>query len=167
MSTPVATAFRRVYTSSLDASRLAAEELNIYWLNLGVPSGLATQLELCVVEMVNNAFIHGYRNKEGQPVELCCYLERDGDCGVLSIRISDEGQTMSQEELDAALSNEFIEADPDDEQTWKTSGRGFLIVSSLMDRIELVREGEKNTFVMMKHLDRTSMQHVLLSLHQA
>lgn len=143
--------FVSTYSSSLDASREACKELNDFWLTVEIDPSLSSQVELCVVEMVNNAFIHAYQEEEGLPIDLLCEV-----CSThpkkLMLNISDYGSCMSQQELDKKLNNSFIEADPDDEETWTTSGRGFIIVSSLMDSIALINDGDKNTFVMVKEL---------------
>ncbi|MBW3695778.1 ATP-binding protein [Vibrio sp. T187] len=167
MNTQVLSEFNKEYDSSLEASRLASEDINQYWLDLGMPAGLVTQLELCVVEMVNNAFIHAYHYQEGKPIGLSCVFNHSGDRGIMTMRVSDQGDAMSQADLDKELSREFVEADPEDESTWATSGRGFLIVSSLMDKIELSLESEKNTFLLTKELDSTSMQQIILSTQTA
>lgn len=142
--------FNKVYESSLDASRIAAEDLNSYWRLLGINGDLTYQLELCMVEMVNNTFIHAYKKQQGFPIELKCGVILEGDKKRLFICISDQGEGMSQLDLEQKLESHFIEADPDTEETWTTSGRGFLIVSSLMDKVELSVSEGINTFVMTK-----------------
>lgn len=149
--------FEQAYHSSLETSRQVANELNHYWSDIGISPGLATQLELCVVEMVNNTYIHAYQEQEGKPVEVKCLLDNDAPTKTLLIDITDQGEPMTQSELEKALSNEFVEIDPSDESTWTTSGRGFLIVSALMDDIKLdVNEG-KNSFKMTKELDESDL----------
>ncbi|MDA0148135.1 ATP-binding protein [Vibrio sp. LaRot3] len=145
--------FFKIYPSSLDASRIASEDLMNYWQAIGVSDELASQLELCVVEMVNNAYLHAYSGEEGLPVEVECAIEKGDHDTLLKLFISDNGSVMSQQELDSKLDSAFIEPDPCDESTWTTSGRGFIIVSSLMDRVQLFSENSKNTFLMVKKLD--------------
>lgn len=144
--------FEQTYESSLDTSRVASEELSKYWSEVGISPGLATQLELCVVEMVNNTFIHAYNEAKGKEVTIRCSVNADQQENTLSLEVEDHGEAMSQQELTQALSNEFVEADPFDEETWTTSGRGFLIVSSLMDSVELQLIDGINRFVMKKAL---------------
>ena len=144
--------FGKTYSSSLMASREASEDLDQFWSSVGIGLDLASQLELCVVEMVNNAFIHAYQAQEGMPIELTCKIYNDPSDQQLELRISDYGSVMSQRDLEAKLANPFIEPDPADETTWATSGRGFIIVSSLMDKVELTTTEMKNTFLMVKEL---------------
>ncbi|GAB2648470.1 ATP-binding protein [Vibrio panuliri] len=143
--------FGSTYPSSLDASRDACAELNKFWQLTGIEEAVSAQVELCIVEMMNNAFLHAYQQQEGLPIELVCELFTDST-PYLTLSVSDCGSAMSQQELDSKLNNQFIEPDPDDDTTWTTSGRGFIIVSSLMDSVELKTEGDKNTFVMKKEL---------------
>ena len=153
MSSEKRVTFEEVYESSLGLSRQAAESLNNYWLEAGISQGLATQLELCVVEMVNNAVIHAYKEQEGFKVVVKCQLVgRD-----LSIEVIDQGEAMPAKDLASALSNEFLEADPNDENTWETSGRGFLIVSSLMDDVVMTSEAGHNKFILTKRLEESEL----------
>ncbi|WP_114787569.1 ATP-binding protein [Vibrio tetraodonis] len=153
MSSEKRVTFEEVYESSLGLSRQAAESLNNYWLEAGISQGLATQLELCVVEMVNNAVIHAYKAQEGFKVVVKCQLVgRD-----LSIEVIDQGEAMSAKALASALSNDFLEADPNDENTWETSGRGFLIVSSLMDDVVMTSEAGHNKFILTKRLEESEL----------
>ncbi|MGF1754248.1 ATP-binding protein [Vibrio makurazakiensis] len=164
MTSQVLTEFSKEYSSSLDASRLASEDINQYWLDLGLSVGLVTQLELCVVEMVNNAFIHAYHYQEGKPIGLGCTFQLEGDAGTMTMKVYDYGEGMTEQALTKELSKEFVEADPEDESTWGVSGRGFLIVSSLMDTVKLISESPKNTFLLTKQLDQASMKQMLSSV---
>lgn len=149
--------FEQAYKSSLETSRQVAVELNDYWSGIGISPVLATQLELCVVEMVNNTYIHAYSEQEGKPVKVKCNLNEDSETKTICIDIIDRGEPMTQTQLEKALSNEFVDMDPDDDTTWATSGRGFMIVSALMDDIKLrVKDGE-NCFMMTKELEETDL----------
>ncbi len=64
---------------------------------------------------------------------------------------------MTESELEKALSNEFVDMDPSDDSTWTASGRGFLIVSALMDEIRLQVEGGYNCFMMTKELVKSDL----------
>jgi|GEM_PF-4422328 len=167
MNSQVPNAFCKEYNSSLDASRSASEDINEYWLNLGMPAGLVTQLELCVVEMVNNAFIHAYHGQEGKPIGLGCVFKVNGEAGEMTLSVYDHGDAMTDSELEQELAKEFVEADPEDESTWTVSGRGFLIVLSLMDTIKLAKDSTRNTFLMTKQLDSTSMKQILSAKQSA
>ena len=147
--------FGSTYSSSLSASREACNELSDFLLASEVECELASQVELCVVEMMNNAFIHAYQEREGLPIELNCEIDSSNP-RTLQIAISDYGSTIPKQELDKKLVNTFVEPDPDDESTWNTSGRGFMIVASLMDSVALETDGNKNTFVLVKELAAVS-----------
>ncbi|KII76645.1 ATP-binding protein [Vibrio renipiscarius] len=145
--------FNHTYLSSLEASRLASEDLQNFCTSAGIANEFAAQLELCVVEMVNNAFIHAYQEKEGLPIALQLEIEGDARYSTLKLSVSDYGSVMSQQELKKKLDKQFIEPDPEDDSTWLTSGRGFIIVSSLMDSVSLSSENTKNTFLMVKAIE--------------
>ncbi|EGU31957.1 putative anti-sigma F factor antagonist [Vibrio ichthyoenteri ATCC 700023] len=149
--------FGNTYLSSLDASRDASEDLQHFCSLVGISNELAAQLELCVVEIVNNAFIHAYNEQEGQPIELQCEIQTDSSQSVLLMAVSDYGCVMSQQEFENKLATTFIEPDPEDDATWATSGRGFIIVSSLMDTVKLSTQHTKNTFLMVKALEEQAL----------
>lgn len=148
--------FHEIYNSALDTSRIAAEALNTYWLSLGVDIELIHQLELCTVEVVNNIFIHAYKKQDDLPIEIKSGFSLENEEKSLFISISDQGEAMNQFMFDKKLMGNFIEVDPMQETTWLTSGRGFLIVSHLMDRVELSVLGRINTLTMTK---RMSVDH--------
>jgi anti-sigma regulatory factor (Ser/Thr protein kinase) len=107
--------------------------------------------------MVNNTYIHAYSEQEGKPVKVKCNLNEDSETKTICIDIIDRGEPMTQTQLEKALSNEFVDMDPDDDSTWATSGRGFMIVSALMDDIKLRVEDGENCFMMTKELEESDL----------
>ena len=153
MSSEKRVTFEEVYESSLGLSRQAAESLNNYWLEAGISQGLATQLELCVVEMVNNAVIHAYKEQEGFKVVVKCQLVgRD-----LSIEVIDQGGSYVCEGFGFSFVQRIFGSRSNDENTWETSGRGFLIVSSLMDDVVMTSEAGHNKFILTKRLEESEL----------
>ncbi|WP_117236360.1 ATP-binding protein [Vibrio maerlii] len=144
--------FESTYPSSLDASREAGEALTDFLNTHHIDDITVTQVELCIVEMVNNAYEHAYQEQEGKPVTVSCVLSPRVDGHSLEIEIVDSGESLTQQELETALSKDFIEADPEDETTWETSGRGFTIVKTIMDSVQVNTEGNLNRFLMKKAL---------------
>lgn len=140
--------FKQQYESSLEVSRNIVNDVKAYWAGIGLDPDVIDQIELCLVEMVNNAYEHAYHSEDGYPIELTSYLN---DKNELVTEISDYGQSMSKDEFTKAVNNEFIEPDPDDPETWVTSGRGFIIVVQLTDNLEYVNLGDKNTFRLYKN----------------
>lgn len=144
--------FESTYPSSLDASREAGEQLTNFLSTHQIDDITVTQVELCIVEMVNNAYEHAYQEQEGKPVTVSCVISPLDEGHSLEIEILDSGQTLTPQELQEALSKDFIEADPEDETTWDTSGRGFTIVKAIMDSVQVNTEGNLNRFLMKKAL---------------
>lgn len=163
MSSIGITPFNRVYLSSLDASRHAADALVLYWSEIGINRDVQGQLELCVVEMVNNAFLHAYQGIEGRPITVQCKMLESESASILTLVIEDEGQAMTQRQLIQAITSDFVEPDPEDESTWTTSGRGFIIVSNLMDEVTMDIEPEKNRFLMQKKLKPEEINNTTVS----
>ncbi|MGF1776313.1 ATP-binding protein [Vibrio nomapromontoriensis] len=138
--------FSNTYQSAIDVSRVAAEDLKGFWYSRSINENTISELELCVVELVNNAYEHAYASQDGEPIEV---LSRYNENKVI-VDITHFGDGMSQAEFRSALEADFIEPDPDDPDTWTTSGRGFIILAALLDDVELTQEGDKNTFTLIK-----------------
>ena len=103
------------------------------------------RLELCLVEVVNNAIEHAYGNKPGHKVEAAISLAETQ----LTITISDWGSPMLAENRD---DNEPQKLDPESPETWLCSGRGLHIVRNLMDTVEYSSHQGKNSLLMCKHI---------------
>lgn len=143
--------FKQQYKSSLEVSRNIANDVKAYWADIGLGPDVIDQIELCLVEMVNNAYEHAYHSEDGCPIELTSYLNEKNE---LVTEISDYGQSMSKDEFTKAINNEFIEPDPGEPETWMTSGRGFIIVVQLTDNLEYTNLGDKNTFKLYKNTNQ-------------
>ena len=103
------------------------------------------RLELCLVEIVNNAIEHAYENKPGQKVQVDLEL----DDALIRLTVSDHGKSIPQESL---LSDKEPDLDPERTDTWLCSGRGLHIVNRLMDAVSYQRIGDRNSFIMEKKL---------------
>ena len=102
------------------------------------------RVELCVVEIVNNAIEHAYGHEKGHKVEVGVNLLQSS----LLLTISDWGEPMDESKLGA----KDFPVDPDDPSAWLCSGRGLPIVQSLMDKVEYQSVGNKNSFIMSKQV---------------
>ncbi|MGF1702991.1 ATP-binding protein [Photobacterium makurazakiensis] len=142
--------FSKQYSTSAEVSRLIAEDMQRYLHENNVSQDVIDQVELCLVEVVNNAYEHAYQYSDECPIEFSCFFNADSE---LVIEVSDYGQSMSREEFSRAVKGEFIEPDPDDPETWTTSGRGFIIVVQLTDDLEYISSGKKNTFKFLKRAE--------------
>lgn len=141
--------FRKRYDSSDDVARIIAEDVNKFSFENEVSQDVIAQIELCLAELVNNAYEHAYELTDGCPIEVTCYFKDNAE---LVIEVSDFGQAMDRDEFKAAVNAEFVVPDPDDESTWTTSGRGFIIIVELTDSLIYTCEDNKNTFEFHKKL---------------
>ena len=105
------------------------------------------RVELCVVEVVNNAIEHAYKGRENGVVEVDVVLD---PVKSLEIIVSDRGRAM-----DTPLSPQqsMSVPDPDDPDTWLSSGRGLPIVERLMDTIHYESSNGRNSFHMVRQLN--------------
>ncbi|MGF1736290.1 ATP-binding protein [Photobacterium satsumensis] len=142
--------FSKKYSSSPDVSRDIAEDMQQYLRSNQVSQDIIDQVELCLVEVVNNAYEHAYQYSDKLPIECSCFFNSDNE---LVFEVSDYGKSMTKEEFNRAINGEFIEPDPDDPETWTTSGRGFIIVVQLTDDLEYIQNGNKNTFKILKRAE--------------
>lgn len=140
--------FSKQYPSSIAISRLVADELKLFWQQSEISNTVMGELELCVVELVNNAFEHAYQEREGQPIDVYSQLNN----GLIIIEIANYGLEMQQSQFLSALEADFLEPCAEDPDTWSTSGRGFIILAALVDKVELNRKQNKNIFRLVKKL---------------
>ncbi|CAH0525747.1 ATP-binding protein [Vibrio hippocampi] len=140
--------FSRQYPSSIETSRVVAEDLKLFWRESDVSDTVVVELELCVVELVNNAYEHAYENRDGEPIEIFSQYHN----GVMIIDVANFGVEMPQCQFLSALEADFLEPEVDDPNTWSTSGRGFIILAALVDKVELNREQNKNVFRLIKKI---------------
>ncbi|MGX9517502.1 ATP-binding protein [Vibrio mediterranei] len=141
--------FTHTYESSLITSRNVADDLKAFWSQQAVKNSVIDELELCVVELVNNAFEHAYKEREGEVIEIVSTLTDS----TITVDITNFGEGMSQDDFASALEADFIEPDADDPDTWVTSGRGFIILAALVDKVELTFDDHRNTFHLIKSYD--------------
>lgn len=143
--------FSKQYQSSSEVSRYIAEDMQQFLNSQSVSNEMIEQVELCLVEVVNNAYEHAYQYSDELPIDFSCFFNSEDE---LVIEVSDYGKAMSQDEFSRAVQGEFIEPDPDDPETWTTSGRGFIIVVQLTDGLEYNSVGDKNTFKILKRANQ-------------
>ncbi|MGB0360394.1 MAG: ATP-binding protein [Endozoicomonas sp.] len=103
------------------------------------------RVELCIVEIVNNAIEHAYNNEEGHKVEVGIDLLQSK----MQLTVSDWGKSLDEEQFQ---NNSSLDVDGCNPASWLTSGRGLSIVQSLMDQVDYQSEGDKNSFIMSKQI---------------
>lgn len=94
----------------------------------GADESVIADIAISVSELVNNAICHGNQSTEQKTVKVS--ISRDGK--EINITIVDEGGGFNPDDIEDPLA---------DENLLKEAGRGFFIVKSLMDRVEI---GEDN-----------------------
>ncbi|MCL1140595.1 ATP-binding protein [Shewanella pneumatophori] len=139
--------FHKQYISSLEASRLVADDIVPFWQQLNIDLSIIGQMELCLVEIVNNVFEHAYGNTEGPLFDISSHLN---DKQQLTIEISDYGNAMPKHILEDLPTADFVEPVADDPTTWLQSSRGLKIVQELTDTIEYTSTDKRNTFKLLK-----------------
>lgn len=103
------------------------------------------RLELCLVEVVNNAIEHAYGNESGHRVSVQIDVKKES----ITITVKDQGKAMSPEVLEE---NKEPELDLDSPESWLCSGRGLHIVKNLMDSVSYHSEDDTNRLVMTKQI---------------
>lgn len=103
------------------------------------------RLELCLVEVVNNAIEHAYGNQSGNRVTILVDVKKES----ITITVKDRGEAMAPEVLEA---NEEPELDLDSPESWLCSGRGLHIVKNLMDSVNYSSDNGENSLVMTKQI---------------
>ena len=103
------------------------------------------RLELCLVEVVNNAIEHAYGNQSGNRVVVQIDLKKES----ITITVRDQGEAMSADVLEQ---NEEPELDLDSPESWLCSGRGLHIVKNLMDSVSYNSDAGENSLVMTKQI---------------
>ncbi|MCG7499811.1 ATP-binding protein [Vibrio sp. Of7-15] len=135
--------FAKHYESSLEVSRHVSDDLTTFLNQSGVGSEVIEQLELCLVEIVNNAYEHAYLLDDGKPIEVDATVCENAE---VIIDVANYGIPMTDDEFQSAVNKEVVIPDPDDPSSWSISGRGFMIVTQLSDGLEYFQEGTKSTF---------------------
>lgn len=127
--------------SRLDHVFLVGQSVRAICQALPLDANGAGGVELCVVEAVNNAVLHAYRDQPGHAVEI------DVEVGPAALRITvrDRGDAM---DWAAACAR----ADAYALDTVVESGRGLFIMRSLMDELSYRHAEGWNVLTMVKQL---------------
>ncbi len=105
----------------------------------------ASQMEGCVVEVVNNAIKHSYHLQPGHEVDIAIALHPDR----IEFSVSNTGEPMKARE---AARMDF---DPKNVKALPEGGMGLYIIKNIMDEVTYqCREGV-NTLSMCKRLNKT------------
>ncbi|HHF3209590.1 TPA: ATP-binding protein [Vibrio diabolicus] len=142
--------FKRTYGGSLTRSRSASKEVAKFLMDNQVSLSTAQSLELCVVELMNNAYIHSYSEIEGKPIDVECRIRCDQMSDFIELRVSDYGASINEMTFNQHKNKQIEAPNLVDDDSWSASGRGLMLVAQLSDQFKLEKEIGKNTFVLVK-----------------
>ncbi|MHA7230759.1 SpoIIE family protein phosphatase [Vibrio campbellii] len=141
--------FQKSYQASLEVSRLASLELVEFLQQHSVSSNVAQTLELCVVELMNNAFIHAYQEQAGKMVELECEVIQ-GEKTKVELRVADYGNGIDEDTFKAHISKQIEVPNLFDEDSWLPSGRGLILIAQMTDGFSVSSRAGRNEFTVIK-----------------
>ena len=143
MNQPTTQSVTLVVESQLENTVLIAMAVRGLCALTPLPETEVNRIELCVVEIVNNAIEHAYGHEQGHKVEVDVFVVPDQS---ITINVVDYGK-----KIPVSL-NELLEPrevmDLDNPDTWKLSGRGLSIVQRVMDELRYDSEDGRNCFSM-------------------
>ena len=118
----------------------ATSRVGKYCQQHALPTDVCFQVELIIAEALNNVVEHALDDTPNTKIEFkCCYAGN-----VLTIEIIDDGKPLNQ----LPSTKDMPELDAE-------SGRGWPIIYSLADEVNLTREGGRNCLVVKKRANST------------
>lgn len=126
--------------SNLENVSLIATTLNKLCSLIPLSDVESYQIEACVVEAVNNAIEHAYRNERGHEVKVLFTIYPNK----LVIDVCDIGRTMKEE------NKQYLDFDPNDIKNLPESGMGLFIINSIMDGLTYRTRKGRNILTMTK-----------------
>jgi len=130
--------------SQLDSVSEVGSTVSIWCRELGMDDEQSFQIEICTVEAVNNSIIHAYQNKPDEQVHIECRVVYDTsiqNSKLISIKISDTGQAMTQ-----AIPDKLVSQDNE-------SGRGWYIMKQWTDSVHYSSIDGVNTTTLEKSIE--------------
>ena len=98
----------------------------------GLDDDLIADLAISATELINNAIVHGNRLDPDKIVKIILEFQNDH----LTISISDQGSGFEPSEIPSPIA---------DENLLKEAGRGIFIVRSLVDDLQIEKNPEGGT----------------------
>ncbi|AUI88277.1 response regulator [Vibrio azureus] len=139
----------RSYYGSLESSRRASKDVTAFLNVQFVPRNIVQAMELCVVELMNNAFIHSYKEQDGQQIELLCEVFKESEPKVM-ISITNFGEAIKESVFQSHVSREIQAPNLLDEASWSASGRGLMLIAEMTDDFYFKTNSYGNTFTVFK-----------------
>lgn len=101
------------------------------------------EIELSLAEALNNIIKHAYKGNESNKIEISMVIEGD----IIKIVLTDYGLPREK------IGKPVLEFDPNDIDSLPEGGMGLYIIEQLMDENVYFRDGEKNTFTLIKNIN--------------
>jgi serine/threonine-protein kinase RsbW len=140
-------AIKLTIESRVENAALVGVSVNRICLEAGFSEQSAFEVELCVVEAVNNAIEHAYRQRPGNEVEIQLKLTAQA----LNLKVADTGQALPAGMLSA---EKLLPShhEPGAGRRLSDGGRGLFIIRSMMDQVGYETVGGKNVLSMTRKL---------------
>lgn len=127
---------KKIYTLEIPSSqnRLAAADkfLEEHLRQHGLDQNVIADLAISATELINNAIVHGNQSDPDKIVKIILEFQDDR----LTISISDQGSGFEPSEIPSPIA---------DENLLKEAGRGIFIVRSLVDDLQIEKNPEGGT----------------------
>ena len=101
----------------------------------GFPAEMRQEVELAVGEALANVMRHTYGGDTERPIEMRCALRE----GALEVEILDDGEAFDAKDLCPPPPDEL-----------RAGGRGVFLMREIMDKVEYLRDGDRNLLRMTK-----------------
>ena len=101
------------------------------------------RIELCVVEVVNNAIEHAYAYKAGNDIKVDVWLSPEN---IFHIKVTDYGKNSGKAFV--SPQEKTLAVDADDVGSLQCSGRGLAIIEKIMDGVHYHSENGNNSVSM-------------------
>ncbi|EDP60683.1 SpoIIE family protein phosphatase [Vibrio sp. AND4] len=142
---------QKSYQASLETSRQGGRDLLEFLERHSVSHHVAQALELCVVELMNNAYIHAYREQKGNKVELECEVST-GKIAFVELRVADYGLRIDDGVFQRYVEQQIEAPSLFDEVCWLPSGRGLMLIAHMSDSLSVGSQAGRNVFTVNRSL---------------
>ncbi|MCH8928259.1 MAG: ATP-binding protein [Candidatus Marinimicrobia bacterium] len=127
--------------SSVNELKKVAEFTENIGEQLGLSEDVIEDISIAVTEAVNNAIKHGNKNNESKAIEISYKNEKEK----IIVYVKDNGGGFEIDKISDPRANENI---------LKDSGRGILIMKSLMDKVVVTSDNQGTEVQLVKYINR-------------
>lgn len=127
--------------SSVNELKKVAEFTENIGEQLGLSEDVIEDISIAVTEAVNNAITHGNKNNESKAIEISYKNEKEK----IIVYVKDNGGGFEIDKISDPRANENI---------LKDSGRGILIMKSLMDKVVVTSDNQGTEVQLVKYINR-------------